>query len=79
VYFENQPLSDVIAELGRYTPVRLIVDDEKLLQLPVGGTFQANPQGAEALLNMLEQGFGLRLRREADRVLIEAPPNPPSP
>lgn len=74
VYFENRPLSDVIDEMSRYTTVQLVVEDEKLRQLPVGGTFQANPQGAEALLTMLEQGFGVRVRREGDRTyLLSAP------
>jgi transmembrane sensor len=71
VYFENQPLSDVIAELGRYSSLELIVKDDALRRLPVGGTFKANPEGAEALLTMLEQGFGLHLSREGDRVYIE--------
>ena len=71
VYFENQPLSDVIGELGRYTSLELIVKDDALRRLPVGGTFKANPAGAEALLTMLERGFGLRVNREGDRVYIE--------
>jgi transmembrane sensor len=71
VYFENQPLADVVEELQRYTPLQIIVQDEKLRRLSVGGTFRANPQGADALLNMLEQGFGLRLRRQGDRVYVE--------
>ena len=50
---------------------RLVVDDDKLRRLPVGGTFQASSQGTEALLTMLEQGFGLSVRREAGRVYIQ--------
>jgi transmembrane sensor len=76
LYFENQPLGEVVAELGRYTPLQLIVDDDKLRRLPVGGTFQASPQGMEALLKMLQQGFGLRVRREPGRIYIEAPAGP---
>jgi transmembrane sensor len=72
LYFERQPLGDVVDELSRYTTVRLIVDDEKLRQLSVGGTFQASPQGAEALLTMLQQGLGLQVRREENRVYIES-------
>jgi transmembrane sensor len=71
VYFENQPLSDVIGELGRYTSLEFIVKDDALRHLPVGGTFKANPEGAEALLTMLERGFGLRVSREGDHVFIE--------
>lgn len=72
VYFENQPLSEVVEELGRYTTVRLVVEDENVRHLPVGGTFQASPQGTETLLTMLEQGFGLTVQRESDRVIIES-------
>jgi transmembrane sensor len=71
VYFEARPLADVVAELGRYTTLELIVDDESLAKVPVGGTFRTSPEGAEALLNMLEQGFGLRVRYEGNRALIE--------
>lgn len=71
VYFENRPLSEVVDELRRYTTLDLIVTDDKLRRLPVGGTFRASPQGAEALLAMLEQGLSLRVRREADRVYVE--------
>ncbi len=78
LYFENQPLSDVIEELGRYTPLQVVVSDEALRRLPVGGTFQASPQGTEALLQMLQQGFGLTIRREGDRVYIEVPRSKPS-
>jgi transmembrane sensor len=78
VYFENQPLSDVVEELGRYTTVHLVIDDENVRHLPVGGTFQASPQGTEALLTMLEQGFGLTVRRESDRVLIGSPERSPA-
>ena len=74
LYFENQPLGEIVDELGRYTPLQLIVD-EKLRRLPMGGTFPANPQGTEALLKMLEQGFGLTVRRESGRVYIEPPPD----
>jgi transmembrane sensor len=73
VYFEKEPLSDVVEELGRYTTLRLIVDDPKLRALPVGGTFQANPQGAEAFLTMLKDGFDLTIRRDSNRVYIESP------
>lgn len=70
LYFENQPLSEVIDELSRYTSLRLIVEDPKLRDIPVGGTFQASSQGVEALLRMLHDGFGLDLQREDGRVYI---------
>lgn len=73
LYFENQTLGDVVDAISRYTTMQLVIDDEQLRQLVVGGTFEANPQGAEALLVMLEQGFSLSVRREGGQAYI-APP-----
>lgn len=74
LYFENQPLGDIVDQLGRYTSQQLILD-AKLRSLPMGGTFPASPQGTEALLKMLEQGFGLTVRRDSDRIHIEPGPD----
>jgi transmembrane sensor len=71
VLVENKKLCDVISELNRYTPRQLVVEDAQLCSLSVGGVFQANPQGAEALLVMLEQNFGARIQRGGDRVYIQ--------
>lgn len=62
-YFENRPLHEVVAELSRYTPLRIELSDG-VRDLPVGGTFQTNPQGVETLLSLLQDGFDLRVRRE---------------
>ena len=70
LYFENQPLGEVIDELSRYTAARMIVTDDTLRLLPVGGTFQANAQGAELLLSMLQDGLGVRLRRDKGSIYI---------
>jgi transmembrane sensor len=72
LYFENQPLSEVSRELERYSDIRFILEDDSVRQLRVAGTFQASPRGAESLIAMLAQGFGLNVRREADRVYIES-------
>jgi transmembrane sensor len=73
LYFIDEPLGNVVNELMRYTPLKIEVVDASLRQLPVGGTFQTSPEGAEALLKMLEDGFGARIRRAgAAHVYIEA-------
>ena len=74
LYFENQPLSEVAQELHRYTPLHLVIPDEHLRQLPIAGTFEANPQGVETFLKMLEQGLDLSVRRDGERVIIEPAP-----
>lgn len=74
LYFHDEPLGNVVDELMRYTSLEIEVADDSLRRLPVGGTFQTSPEGAEALLKMLEDGFGARVRRlGTDRVSIEAP------
>jgi transmembrane sensor len=72
--FDNQPLGDVADELMRYTTLRIVFEDDALRSLPVGGTFQTNPDGAEALLTMLRDGFGTTIRRDGHGyVYIEGP------
>jgi transmembrane sensor len=72
LYFQDEPLGSVVDELMRYTTLDIEIVDDSLRQLPVGGTFQTSPEGAEALLKMLEDGFGTRIRRvDAGHVYIE--------
>jgi len=73
--FDQKPLGTVIDEVGRYTTLRLVITDNKLRALPVGGTFQASPQGAETLLSLLQDGFRLNVRRDGDRVYISEDAN----
>ncbi len=72
LYFQDEPLGTVVNELMRYSTLKIDIADDSLRQLPVGGTFQTSPEGAEALLRMLQDGFGTRIRRvDADHVTIE--------
>ena len=71
VSFVEQPLGEVAREMSRYTTLDIVITDERLRQLPIGGTFDASPQGVETLISMLKDGLGLRVRREQRRVLIE--------
>jgi transmembrane sensor len=74
LYFQDEPLGEVVNELLRYTTLKIEIADDSFRQLPVGGTFQTSPEGAEALLRMLQDGFGARIRRiDADHVYIEGP------
>jgi transmembrane sensor len=74
LYFQDQPLGEVANELMRYTTLKIEIDDDALRRLPVGGTFQTSPEGAEALLTLLRDGFGATIRREGGgHVYIEGP------
>jgi transmembrane sensor len=75
LYFQDQPLGDVVNELMRYTTLKIEISDESLRNLPVGGTFQTSPEGAETLLALLHDGFGATIRRDDHgHVYIEGPP-----
>jgi transmembrane sensor len=74
LYFQDQPLGEVVNEMMRYTTLKIEFDDDALRSLPVGGTFQTSPDGVEALLTMLHDGFGTTVRRDDQgRVHIEGP------
>ncbi|MDY6944971.1 MAG: FecR domain-containing protein [Pseudomonadota bacterium] len=73
LYFHDEPLGNVVDELLRYTPLKIEVADAQLRRMPVGGTFQTSPEGAEALLKMLQDGFGAQVRwTGSNHVHIEA-------
>jgi transmembrane sensor len=73
LYFQDQPLGQVTDELMRYTHLKIEFADPALRQVRVGGTFRTSPAGAEALLRMLHDGFGITVRRIGnDRVELEA-------
>lgn len=72
--FEDEPLGEVADELMRYTDLKIKFSDPALRKLRVGGTFRTSPEGAEALLTVLHDGFGMTVRRDGpDRVYIEEP------
>jgi ferric-dicitrate binding protein FerR (iron transport regulator) len=74
VYFQDEPLGDVADELMRYTHLKIEFGDPALRQLRVGGTLRSSPEGADALLTLLHDGFDMTIRRDGpDRVYIEGP------
>jgi len=73
LFFENESLGNVAEELNRYTNSQFVIADEALRRLEIGGSFSAGPRGADALVHMLEDGFGLRARREGGRIYIDDP------
>ncbi|HUF07961.1 MAG TPA: FecR domain-containing protein [Rhodothermales bacterium] len=76
--FENASLAEVIAEVNRYTETQLVIADAEIGELRLGGTFKTGR--LEALLDVLEKGFGIRVTREQpDTIELHAPSaDPPS-
>jgi transmembrane sensor len=74
--FENESLANVLEEVNRYTTTPLVLADAELGKLRLGGTFRAGR--VEALLNVLEKAFGIRVERENPHtVMLHAPSVPP--
>ena len=74
--FENESLANVLEEVNRYTTTRLVLADNELGELRLGGTFRAGR--VDALLNVLEKAFGIRVEREDPlTVMLHAPSVPP--
>lgn len=71
VYFQDKPLGHVADELMRYTNLKIEFSDPALRQLRVGGTLRTTPEGADALLALLHDGFDMTIRHDGpDRVYI---------
>lgn len=59
--FQGEALVDVVEEVGRYTPVEIIITDSAARQLRVGGYFKVGD--TEALFEALERGFGVKVNK----------------
>ena len=71
MHFQDEPLGDVADELMRYSHLKIEFSDPALRQLRVGGTLCTGPEGADALLTLLQDGFDMTIRHEgSDRVYI---------
>lgn len=71
VHFTDEELGNVAAELMRYSTLTIEFGDPALRELRVGGTFRAGPEGADALLSLLRDGFDMIILHVAPgRVLI---------
>jgi len=69
--FAGEPLSKVVKEVSRYTSVKITLADPELESLRIGGQFKTGE--TEALFDILESGFGLKISRlSKDHVEIGA-------
>jgi transmembrane sensor len=69
--FTGDDLSEVIADVSRYTDVEIEIADPRLNDLKVGGYFKVGE--VEPMLEALETGFGVRVERlDAKHVRLSA-------
>ncbi len=58
--FDSEPLENVVEELSRYTPLKLVILDKDLGKTRVGGVFRLGD--SDSLLEALRFGFGVRAK-----------------
>ncbi len=59
--FTGEPLQQVIAEVGRYTDRAIVITDDRIAHIPIGGHFAAGD--IDNLLDILDHGFGVEVTR----------------
>ena len=59
--FAGEPLSEVIAEVNRYTSVDIEIIDEQIADIRIGGHFKVAE--TDAMLHALEMSFGIQVTR----------------
>jgi transmembrane sensor len=68
--FDDDPLEDVVAEIGRYTSARIVIADPSIRNLKIGGYFKV--QDAGSILESLQENFGFEVRKDNDNVVYLA-------
>ncbi|MCY3623783.1 MAG: FecR domain-containing protein [Gammaproteobacteria bacterium] len=73
VRFDGEPLYRVIAELNRYSQVKILVEDATIMNLPVSGLFRV--ERVDLILSAIEEIVPVEVVRHSDRyVLVGADP-----
>ena len=71
IILDGRPLSDAIAEIERYTDVRIIVSDPRIAGLRVGGRFRTDD--VQSFFDGLQTALPVTIRRTADGVIYIDP------
>ncbi|WP_105101727.1 FecR family protein [Microbulbifer pacificus] len=71
IYFDNERLEDAIAEYNRYTTRKMVLVGDALADQRISGVF--NIGDADGLAFALEQGFGARINKNNQRILVLEP------
>lgn len=61
-------LADLLAELNRYSKLRVELEDESLGDMPISGVFRTGDQ--QALLLVLQRGWSLQGKRVSDHLIV---------
>ena len=59
--FDGEPLAEVVAEVGRYTELKIIIPERKVRELKVGGLFKVGD--TDSLFEALRDGFDVHVEK----------------
>jgi transmembrane sensor len=65
--FDNDTLSDIVSEISRYTPQKIVISDSDIQDLRFGGYFRVGD--VSSILATFEEDFGLRVERIDDNLV----------
>jgi transmembrane sensor len=66
--FTDRPLGEVVEEFNRRNATRLVIGDEAIRNIRVGGSFRAD--GVDAFVRLLEMGFGVSAERRDGTIVL---------
>jgi transmembrane sensor len=69
--FHDTSLRDAAAEFNRYNRRKIVIADERVAKLRVGGHFRWD--NADAFVRLLERGFPVRADVDGERILLRSP------
>ena len=61
IVFNGDPLNEVVAEISRYTLMKIELTDPAMHNIKIGGQFRVGEM--DAMLESLENNFGIRVKR----------------
>ncbi|MBL8268919.1 FecR family protein [Steroidobacter sp.] len=68
--FRDTPLANAVDEFNRYNTRKLVIEDERVGALQIGGIFRATQP--EAFANLLSEGFPIQVAVEEERIVLRA-------
>ena len=69
VSFYNEPLYKVVAELNRYSQVKILIEDDTIVNLPITGAFRLDR--VDLILDALEEVIPVTVVRYSDRYVLK--------
>lgn len=69
--FHDTSLRDAVAEFNRYNARKIVVADERVGALRIGGHFRWD--NLDAFVRLLERGFPVRAEVDAERIVLRSP------